>query len=290
MSDVANQVVFITGPARGIGEAVARGLAARGARLALVGREPERLAALAQELGPQHVWFDCDVTDDGQLVRAAEETVRALGGIDVVVANAGIASHGTVAITPMDALQRVIDVNVTGVIRTVHATLRHVIDRRGYFLLIASAASFAAQPGLATYAASKAAVEQFGNALRFEMLRDGVQVGVAHPCWINTDLVRDSAHDLPTFAETMKKMPGPFGTVTSVETCAAALIDAIERRRRKIYIPRSLAPYAVLRHLFFMGRFAELTIGKPAMKSLGRLERDVKAAGRSFGKHSVESN
>ncbi|MEA2490850.1 MAG: hypothetical protein QOH21_2642 [Acidobacteriota bacterium] len=289
MTKLQDQVVFITGPARGIGEALARGLAARGARLALVGREPERLAALARELGPRHVWFDCDVTSQEQVTRAVDETVRALGGIDVVVANAGIASHGTIAVTPMDALARVIDVNVTGVIRTVHATLQHVTARRGYFLLIASAAAFAPQPGLSTYAASKAAVEQFGNALRLEVLRDGAAVGVAHPCWIDTDLVRDTRHDLPTFDITLSRLPGPFGSVTSVETCTAALIDAIERRRRKIYIPRTLAPFAILRHLFFMSRLADLMIGKPARKSLGRIEREVAANGRVFGEHSVET-
>lgn len=289
MPKIKDQVVFITGPARGIGEALARGLAARGARMALVGREPERLAALAAELGPQHVWFDCDVTSQEQMTRAVAETVRVLGGIDVVVANAGIASQGTLAITPMDALERVIDVNVTGVIRTVHATLAQVAARRGYFLLIASAASFAAQPGLATYAASKAAVEQFGNALRLEVLRDGAKVGVAHPCWIDTDLVRDTRHDLPTFDRGLRKLPGPFGTVTSIEKCTAVLIDAIELRRRKIYIPRSLAPFAILRHFFFMGRIAEVTIGKPASRTLGRIEREVQTAGRVFGEHSVET-
>jgi NAD(P)-dependent dehydrogenase (short-subunit alcohol dehydrogenase family) len=289
MTKLQDQVVFITGPARGIGEAVARGLAARGARLALAGREPERLAALALELGPRHLWFDCDVTNQEQVTRAVEETVRVMGGIDVVVANAGIAPHGSVAATPMDALARVIDVNVTGVIRTVHATLPHVTARRGYFLLIASAAAFAPQPGLATYAASKAAVEQFGNALRLEVLRDGAKVGVAHPCWIDTDMVRDSRHDLPTFDNTLRKLPGPFGRVTSVETCAVALIDAIERRRRKIYIPRSLAPFAFFRHIFFMSRVADLTIGKPGQKSLGRIEHEVQTAGRVFGEHSVET-
>ncbi|HEX2091312.1 MAG TPA: SDR family NAD(P)-dependent oxidoreductase [Longimicrobiaceae bacterium] len=125
-SSLAGKVVLITGPARGIGAETARMLAAREARLSLVGREPERLAALAAELGGGHPWFECDVTDQAALDRAVAGTVEALGGIDVVVANAGIASNGTVAVGPVEALVRTIEVNLIGVVRTVSATLPHV--------------------------------------------------------------------------------------------------------------------------------------------------------------------
>src|SRR5688572_24038677 len=103
---LSGKVVLITGPARGIGAETARRLAARGARLSLVGLEPERLAALAGELGGGHVWFECDVTDQPALERAVAGTVEALGGIDVVVANAGIACNRMVATGPVDALVR----------------------------------------------------------------------------------------------------------------------------------------------------------------------------------------
>src|SRR5919107_3570918 len=159
---IDGKVVLITGPARGIGAETARRLAARGARLSLVGLEPELLAALAAELGEGHVWFECDVTDQTALERAVAGTAEALGGIDVVIANAGVASNGTVAVTPVDALVRVIEVNLIGVVRTVSATLAHVTERRGYYLLVSSAAALAALPGLSAYAASKSGVEFFG--------------------------------------------------------------------------------------------------------------------------------
>ena len=286
-ASVRGRVVLVTGPARGIGAELARRLAARGARLALVGREPERLAALAAELGEGHVWFECDVTDQPSLDAAVAGAVRALGGLDVVVANAGVASNGTVAVTPVDALVRTIEVNLLGVVRTVSATLPHVVDRRGYFLLVSSAAALAPLPGLSAYAASKSGVEQFGNVLRMEMARLGVAVGVAHPSWVDTDMVRDQQRDLETFEEMRATLPGPFGSLTSVEECADAFVRAIERRARKVFVPASLAPFAAVRQLF-ASPLAERVVGRLSRRLLPKLEREVRALGRSFGATSAE--
>ncbi|HET8645785.1 MAG TPA: short-chain dehydrogenase/reductase [Vicinamibacteria bacterium] len=284
---LAGKVVLITGAARGIGAALARAATARGARMALAGLEPERLAALAAELGPGHAWFACDVTDQAGLEAAVAGAVEALGGLDVVVANAGIASQGTVAATPMAAMARVIDVNLTGVLRTVSATLPHVVRRRGYFLLISSAAALAAMPGLAAYAAAKSGVEQLGNALRLELAHKGVAVGSAHPCWIDTDLVRDVRHDLASFDALLRRLPGPFGRITSVEDCAEALVRAIERRRRRVFVPRSLALWWAARPLLG-SRLGEALLRRQARRFLPILEQQVAALGRSFGEHSVE--
>jgi short-subunit dehydrogenase len=287
MNTIAGKTVLITGAARGIGAALARQLAGAGARLALVGLEPEKLAALAGSLGPEHVWFEADVTDQPALERAVASAVIATGGIDVVVANAGIASVGTIAVTPVAALARVVDVNLTGVIRTVSATLPHVTERRGYYLLVASAASFAAAPGVAVYAATKSGVEQFGNALRYELAHKGVGVGTVHPCWIDTDLVKDAREDLSAFRQMLEQLPGPFGRVTSVETCAAAMVRAIAKRRRRIYVPKSLAPFAALRHFLARPPF-DAIIKRAAGIHVEQMEQESAALGRTFGKHSTE--
>jgi NAD(P)-dependent dehydrogenase (short-subunit alcohol dehydrogenase family) len=288
---LTGKVVLVTGAARGIGAETARRLAACGARLSLVGLEPERLAALVRELGGEgsgHAWFACDVTDQPSLDRAVAGTVAALGGVDVVLANAGIASHGTVAAGAVDALARTIEVNLIGVVRTVSATLPHVTARRGYYLLMSSAAALAALPGMAAYAASKAGVEHFGHTLRLEVARHGVGVGVAHPCWIDTDLVRDVQADLSTFDAMRRALPGPFGAITSVEECAAALVDAIARRRRTVFVPRSLGRLAPFRQLL-TSRLADRVVARQAGSLLPRLDADVRALGRSFGAHSVET-
>ncbi len=285
---VSGKVVLVTGPARGIGEATARALAARGARLALVGLEQDRLAVLAAELGPGHAWFEADVTDQAALERAVAGTVEALGGIDVVVANAGIAANGTVAVGPVEALVRVIEVNLVGVVRTVSATLTHVTERRGYYLLVSSAAALAALPGISTYAAAKSGVEFFGNALRLEVAHKGVDVGVAHPGWIDTDMVRDARSELRAFDAMLRTLPGPFGKVTPVEECAEAFVRGIEGRRRKVFVPRTLGPLAAVRQLS-MSPLSDAVTGRQAARLIPKLEAEVRALGRSFGAHSVEA-
>ncbi|MGA8116215.1 MAG: SDR family oxidoreductase, partial [Actinocatenispora sp.] len=258
----------------------------RGARVALAGLEPDRLHALAAELGPQHVAFDCDVTDQASLERAVAGTVDALGGIDVVVANAGIANNGTVAVNPADALARTVEVNLIGVMRTVSATLPAVRDRQGYLLLISSAAAFTVLPGMAAYCAAKAGVEQFGNALRLEVAHQGVRVGTAHPIWVDTDLVRDQQHDLKTFREVIRKLPYPLSTTVTLDRCARALVDGIERRRRRIYVPRTLAAVQALRTVT-TGPIAHAVLARGARRLVPQLEDEVRALGRSFGEQSA---
>lgn len=284
---ISGKVVLITGAARGIGAELARMLAARGAHLSLVGLEPDRLAALARELGDRHVWFECDVTDQVALERAVEATAQTLGGIDVVVANAGIACNGTVAISPVDALVRTIEVNLIGVVRTVSATLPHVTAARGYYLLISSAAALAPLPGISTYAAAKSGVEQFGNVLRLEVAHKGVGVGIAHPSWIDTDMVRDVQRDLVSFNKMLAVLPWPFGSITSVKTCAAALVKAIDRRKRKVYVPGALAPLAALRYLL-ASPLSEYVMRRHARRLIPQAEREVLSLDRSFGLNSVE--
>jgi len=286
MSPLRNRVVFITGAARGIGAETARRLAARGARVALAGLEPELLEKLAAELGAdRHAWFECDVTDQAGVEAAVAGTIERFGRIDVVVANAGIANRGTVAVTPVDDVARTIEVNLLGVVRTVGTALPHVIESRGYCLLVASAAAFSAAPGMAAYTASKAGVEQFGNALRLEVAHKKVGVGVAYMSWIDTDLVRDVQADIPTFTDSIKKMPGPLRRVMPVGDCADAFVDAIEHRRDQVYVPKSLKRLRTLRGAL-AGPFDRI-MRREAANSVPEAEENYARLGRSFGEHSM---
>src|SRR5919108_5248285 len=186
----SGKTVFITGAARGLGAETARRVAARGANVALVGLEPEELERVAAQCGTNAAWFECDVTDADALERAVTGTVERFGGIEVVMANAGIAPGGMVRSTDPAAFERTIEINLLGVWRTVRATLPHVIERRGYVLVIASLAAAVHSPGLAAYSASKAGAEAFADSLRAEVKHLGVDVGVGYFAFIDTDMVR----------------------------------------------------------------------------------------------------
>src|SRR5689334_3419903 len=168
MGSVAGKVVFITGGAAGVGAEVARRLHAKGARLVLV--DADALDRFAASLGGDRVLtVTADVRDLAAMQAAAEQAVQRFGGIDAVVANAGIASYGSVLQVDPAAFKRLLEVNVLGVFHTVRAALPAIVERRGYVLVVSSLAAFTAAPGLAPYNASKAAVEQFANALRLEV-------------------------------------------------------------------------------------------------------------------------
>jgi NAD(P)-dependent dehydrogenase (short-subunit alcohol dehydrogenase family) len=281
-----NKVVLITGAARGIGAETARRAAAKGARVSLVGLEPERLRALAGELGERAAWFEADVTDQAQVDGAVAGTVAAFGGIDVVLANAGVGNGCTVAVAPPEVLLRTIEINVDGVVRTVSATLPHVTERRGYVMIVSSTAAFTMAPGMSAYAASKAAVEQFANCLRLEVAHKGVAVGSVHPGWIDTDLVRDQRKDLKSFDEAFDKFPWPLNATTSVEECADAIVDGMERRRRRVYVPRAIALVQALRTLT-TGAVGYWVMRRESKAMVPRMEEEVRALGRYYGSTSV---
>jgi NAD(P)-dependent dehydrogenase (short-subunit alcohol dehydrogenase family) len=286
-TSLAGRTVLITGAARGIGQALARKAAARGARVALVGLEPELLAQTAGELGPEHLWVEVDVTDAEALKAAVRRTVDAFGGLDIVVANAGIAPLTTVMTSSAHALARTIEVNLIGAMLTTHAALPEIAKRKGHVQLISSAAAFTVLPGMSAYCAAKAGVERFGDALRLEVAHRGVTVASAHPTWIDTDMVRDTEEALPTFKATRKQLPGPLGAFTSVEACAEALVENLETRGRRVFVPRSVGVVAALRQVV-TGALAEKVAMAVSAKRVPRLEREIAALnGQEFGKHSV---
>jgi short-subunit dehydrogenase len=286
MKSLKGKRVLITGAARGIGAELARQLSKHGARVALVGLEPERLAALAEELGPEHLWAEADVTDYAALEKAVQLAITTFGGLDVVVPNAGISAVGTVAISPVSAMVKTIEVNVIGVIHTVSATLPALTESQGYLLLMASAVSLISMPGAAAYSASKVAVEHFGDALRLEVAHKGVGVGVMLPCWVDTDMVRDQKNDLDSFHELLTQLPWPFYRESSVEECAEACMDAIVHRRRKLGVPWSITLVSAFRQ-FYKGAIWDFIVSMSAKGAVVRAEEEIGSQGRFFGPNSV---
>jgi NAD(P)-dependent dehydrogenase (short-subunit alcohol dehydrogenase family) len=234
---VDGKSILVTGAARGIGAEAARRLARRGGRLALVGLEPEPLAAVAAECGPEAMWVEADVTDPAAFERAVSAVRERFGGIDVVVANAGIGAGGLVRSVDPAAFERVLEVNLLGTWRTVRACLPSVIERRGYVLVVASMAAVVHAPGMAAYCASKAGAEAFANSLRLEVRHLGVDVGVAYFGFIDTDLVRAS-DEHPAFGSMRREVGGAMARTYPLSAAGEAIEEGVLGRARKVVVPR----------------------------------------------------
>lgn len=236
--DIENRAVLITGGARGIGAEAARQLAAKGARVALMDIDGDQVKRTAAEIGDRAIWFAGDVTDNSDLENAVEGTVDRYGGIDVVMANAGISGPPTTvrAMDPAD-FERVIQINLLAVYHTVRLALPHVIKRQGYVLPIASVAAVLPVPLQAAYAASKAGVENFGRSLRIEIAHTGTRLGVGYFSFIDTDMVRN-AFDAPAVKASRGAMPGFLSDPIPVEAAGAAIVRGIEKRSNHVYAPR----------------------------------------------------
>ena len=260
--------MLITGGARGVGAATASLLVARGAKVVLVDLDAEPLLELVERLGPDRATSILgDVTELADVEAAVAHGVERFGGIDVVMANAGIASYGTVGVVDPTVFRRVIDINITGVFHTVRAALAQIEQRKGYVLVVSSEAAYAPAPGLAAYNASKAGVEHFANALRLELGYRGVAVGSAHMSWIDTPMVQDAKRDLSAFREMLDSLPGPLGATTSVEQCAEAFVRGIEKRAARINVPGWVGLLRLFKPLL-SSRFFELVSRRDARRTL----------------------
>jgi len=283
MTSMNGKVVLITGGARGVGAEVARRLHAKGARLVLTDLDAEPLRALAEELGgpDRALTVVADVCDLSSMESAVAQGVEKFGGIDVVMANAGIASYGSVLAVDPATFRRVVDVNLVGVFHTVRAALPSIIERRGYVLVVSSLAAYTASPGLAAYHASKAGAEYFANTLRLEVAHLGVDVGSAHMAWIDTPLVQDAKADLPAFTKMLAALPGPLGKTTSVQACGSRFVAGIEKRSSRINVPGWVGALRWLRPLV-QTPIAERDIRRLAPVLVPQMDAEVAGLGRSL--------
>jgi NAD(P)-dependent dehydrogenase (short-subunit alcohol dehydrogenase family) len=251
---LAGQVILVTGAGSGIGAATALELVRRGAVPVLADIDAAGLQATARSvaaLGPsagEPLSVQLDVCSPEACNDAVAAALARHGRLDVVWANAGIASFGPLAHTDPDAWRRVIAVNVLGVFNTVHAALPAVRARRGHVLVTASVASFAHPPAMSAYAASKAAVEAACNAWRLELAPHGVSVGAIHASWVSTPMVAEGALH-PAFQRLRNASPGPLRRETDVATAARRIADGIAARSARIWVPGWVRWLSALRAL-----------------------------------------
>jgi NAD(P)-dependent dehydrogenase (short-subunit alcohol dehydrogenase family) len=244
--DVNGRTVFITGAARGIGAATAERLHGKGANVALVGLEPERLEELAARLGDRAAAFEADVSDFDALQRAVAGTVERFGGIDVAIANAGLVFTGALATAPIEQVERTLAVNLLGVWRTDRAVIEQITARGGYLLNIASLSAIAHAPLMGPYTTSKAGVEALTNALRMETAPSGARVGCAYFGFIDTDLVRASFAQSSTGALN-NRSPGFVSNPIPLSQAVDTIERGIEQRAARLWAPRWIGVAIALR-------------------------------------------
>ncbi|MGW7088264.1 SDR family oxidoreductase [Streptomyces sp. NPDC054871] len=276
------RTAVVTGAARGVGEAVARELAARGAAVALLGLEEESLARVAHELPTPSRHWHVDVTDADAMARVADEVRERQGPASVVVANAGVAEGGPFVDSDPAVWRRVIDVNVVGSANTARVFLPQLLHTRGYFLQIASLASISAAPLMSAYCASKAAVESFSHSLRAELAPRGVGVGAAYLGWTDTDIVRE-ADQHAVLRELRAHMPPAARKVYATDHVARRLADAVEQRAATVYVPGWLRALQVVRAGLppLVSRYARQELTRSEFTSTGLLGPGGRAAGTS---------
>jgi NAD(P)-dependent dehydrogenase (short-subunit alcohol dehydrogenase family) len=278
LSSLRGKRVLITGAARGIGALLAEKLAAQGARLALVGLEPETMAEVAGRCGEDTFVAECDVSDHDAVTEAVDAAAAALGGLDVVVANAGIGAGGPLRSHDLRTWERVIEINLLGVMYTDRAALPHLERSRGYILNIASTAAVLRSPGMSAYCAAKAGVEALTDCLRIEMKPLGVDCGVAYFLFLDTDMVNDGEAEMPMLKRAKAEMPKAFGRTYPLGPAMDEVVAAIAQRRRRVAYPRWFLKLLPLRQLF-VSRMAENAVGRGADESLHEFERMVAERG-----------
>jgi NAD(P)-dependent dehydrogenase (short-subunit alcohol dehydrogenase family) len=248
--DVNGKVALITGGARGIGYETARQLHQRGASVAVVDIDADEVREAAERIGERAIGIAGDVTDAGSMRAAVAETVERFGGLDIAMANAGIApaTMTTMRSVPSEEWERVIEVNLLGVWHTVRAALPQVFERKGHIVVVASVAAFANGMLGSSYMTSKAAVEQMGRALRTELMPFGASASVAYFGWVDTKMVQD-AFAKPGAGVLEEIAPDFLMRRIAPEAAGAAVVKGIEEQVPRIFAPRWWRYLSALRGL-----------------------------------------
>ena len=251
---LADRAVIITGAAGGIGAASARALVARRAQVTLVDLSQAAVDELAASLPADRVLARAaDVTNVEQMIGVVEATRARFGKVDVVFANAGIANDPpmTLDAAELEAYERVIEVDLLGVVRTIKPALPEVIANQGYVLITASIYAFVNGVINSAYAVSKAGIEMLGRSLRLELAPAGASAGVLYPGWVATPLVTVvRGRDPVATAFKERVFPGRLGAFIDPDEIATAVADGIEARAARIIRPKLWAPVSALRGVF----------------------------------------
>jgi NAD(P)-dependent dehydrogenase (short-subunit alcohol dehydrogenase family) len=236
--DLNGKVALVTGAARGIGFETARQIHMRGASVAVLDLSADEAQEAAERIGDRAIGIGADVTDHSVMMAAVAETVEHFGGLDVVVANAGIAQAkmATVRGIGTEEWERVFEVDMLGVWRTVRAALPQIVERKGHIVVTSSVYAFVNGVLNSPYAVAKSGVESLGRSLRAELMPLGANASVAYFGWVDTKLVQDA------FANNGDRMqqnlPDFLRRRIQPDEAGAAVVRGIEERAPRIFAPK----------------------------------------------------
>lgn len=239
--DISGLTVLITGSTGGLGSALAKALHARGARLALLDLDAVAVERQALALGgsARAKGWPVDVRSMESVDEAVGAAAAHFGGLDVVIANAGISVIEPLATGSISNFERVVDINLSGVWRTFKAALPHVQARKGYLLAISSMAAFIHSPLHSSYTASKAGVWALCDSLRLELRHVGVGVGSVHPTFFPTPMMDEVFADAAGNRLWDGNKGGIWKMVT-LDSVVAAILAGIEQRSDFIVAPKRI--------------------------------------------------
>jgi NAD(P)-dependent dehydrogenase (short-subunit alcohol dehydrogenase family) len=246
--ELAGKVAIVTGGARGIGFGTAEALAKRGAVLVIVDLDNRAAESAAARLPGGALGLAADVTDRGAMQRVVATVTEQLGGVDVVIANAGIASRGaTVRAMNGEAFDRVLAVDLGGVYNTVITAVPQIAERRGHIVVTSSVYAFVNGLGAAPYAMAKAGVEQLGRALRVELVPHGAGASVAYFGFIDTEMVHLAIDADPIAEQLQNVLPKVLRKRLSPAQAGEAVARGIEKRAPRIIAPKRWAVFSAMR-------------------------------------------
>lgn len=245
MKQLEDKCILLTGASRGVGVFIAKALARRGARLALVARSRDLLQKLANELGHKEEnvrVVGADLTDDSDRRRVVDRVLEAFGKIDILINNAGLEAEGAFLDLSMADVRNAVELNLMAPMALTHLVLPHMLDHKsGHIVNISSIGGKSGGPYDATYCGTKAGLAEWTRGLRIEMEGTGVDFSTIFPGFVT---------EVGMFARFNMKTPWMIGTCTPAQV-AAAVVKAIQQNKREIIVnSQPLRPIFALSALF----------------------------------------